>query len=86
MIEIEESTGNVYQDLGGGDACEMQTKSEAVMKLAALMEAAQMSGSEAADKLEISLEKLEEILRGRFRDVPSAAISKYLNQISVNEA
>ncbi|WP_367257228.1 XRE family transcriptional regulator [Pseudomonas sp. stari2] len=83
---MEESTGNVYQDLGVGDAFEMQTKSEAVMKLAALMETAQLSGSEAADKLEISLEKLEGMFRGRFRDIPSATISKYLNQISVNEA
>ncbi|MCX4219838.1 MULTISPECIES: XRE family transcriptional regulator [Pseudomonas] len=83
---MEESTGNVYQDLGVGDAYEMQTKAEAVMKLAALMETAQMSGIEAAEKLEISLEKLEGMLRGRFRDIPSATISKYLNQISVKEA
>lgn len=83
---MEESTGNVYQDLGVGDAYEMQAKAEAVMKFSALMETAQLSGSEAAEKLEISLEKLEDMLRGGFRDIPSATISKYLNRISVKEA
>ncbi|MFW9078049.1 XRE family transcriptional regulator [Pseudomonas sp. P2757] len=86
MIEIEESAGSVYQDLGFADASDMQAKSADVMKLATLIETAEMSATEAANRLEISLEKLEDVLRGRFRDVPAATIAKYLNQISTNQA
>lgn len=85
MIEIEESTGSVYQDLGFVDASDMQAKSADVMKLATLIETAEMSPTEAANRLEISLEKLEDMLRGRFRDAPVTTIAKYLNQISTNQ-
>ncbi|POA48174.1 transcriptional regulator [Pseudomonas sp. MPR-ANC1] len=82
MSEIEESVGNVYQDLGLENANDMLTKSSYVAKMALLIETSDVSEPEVAEKLELSLEKLQEILRGQFRDEPVHAMADYLEKIS----
>ncbi|WRH91314.1 XRE family transcriptional regulator [Pseudomonas fluorescens] len=82
MSEIEESTGNVYQDLGLEHTGEMLLKSEYATKLVSLIESSDMSESEAAQRLGIPLENLQQILRGKFREVPVTTMAEYKIKIS----
>ncbi|WLH34346.1 XRE family transcriptional regulator [Pseudomonas sp. FP2196] len=82
MSEIEESAGNVYQDLDLANADEMQMKSNCVAKLASLIEHADIGESEAANRLGLPLKNLQSIIRGQFRDEPNDTIASYLAKIS----
>ncbi|MFJ2483420.1 XRE family transcriptional regulator [Pseudomonas sp. NPDC087598] len=82
MNEIEESVGNVYQDLGLENADDMLTKSSYVAKMVSLIETTDISESEVAKKIGLPLEKFQEILRGHFRDEPVHAMADYLVNIS----
>ena len=82
MSEIEESTGNVYQDLGLEHAGEMLIKSDYATKLISLIESSDVSESEAAQRLGIPLENLQQILRGKFREVPVTTMAEYKIKIS----
>jgi len=82
MSEIEESTGNVYQDLGLEHTGEMLLKSEYATKLISLIESSDVSESEAAQRLGIPLENLQQILRGKFREVPVTTMAEYKIKIS----
>ncbi|MFJ2714898.1 XRE family transcriptional regulator [Pseudomonas sp. NPDC087346] len=82
MNEIEQSEGHVYQDLDLDDAGDMLSKSEYVMKLAAVIESGHVSKADLAQRLGLNLQSLEEILHGRFRDIPVSVIAGYLNKLS----
>ncbi|TMU82063.1 hypothetical protein FGA82_04475 [Pseudomonas fluorescens] len=82
MSEIEESTDNVYQDLGLEHAGEMLIKSDYATKLISLIESSDVSESEAAQRLGIPLENLQQILRGKFREVPVTTMADYNIKIS----
>ncbi|WP_158833074.1 XRE family transcriptional regulator [Pseudomonas sp. PB103] len=83
MIGIEESTGNVYQDLGLGQAGEMQIKAGYMAELTSLSEFAGMSESETARRLEIPLERFQQIRRGKFRDLPATTVADYSRKIGL---
>ncbi|KJZ63050.1 hypothetical protein VD17_25330 [Pseudomonas fluorescens] len=57
----------------------MRAKSEYVMKIGIFLETGRLSKTEAAQKLGLSQEELNEMLRGKFRDLTVAKISEYLN-------
>ncbi|MBV4476516.1 XRE family transcriptional regulator [Pseudomonas botevensis] len=82
MIKIEESERDVYQSLELADAEDMRGKSERVSQLAELIKTLGTCEAEAARKLELSLVKLKEILRGKFREVPIITIEHYINRLS----
>ena len=79
MSEINGSDSCVYEALGYPDAGEMRAKSEYVMKIGIFLESGRLSKTEAAQKLGLSQEELNEMLRGKFRDLTVAKISEYLN-------
>ncbi|WP_309677646.1 XRE family transcriptional regulator [Pseudomonas sp.] len=79
MSEVNGSDSCVYEALGNPDAGEMRGKSEYVMKIGIFLETGRLSKTEAAQKLGLSQEKLNEMLRGKFRDLTVAEISEYLN-------
>jgi predicted XRE-type DNA-binding protein len=79
MIEVDGSANCVYEALGYPDAGEMRAKSEYVMKIGILLETGRLDKTEAAQKLGLSDKELNEMLRGKFRDVTVAKISEYLN-------
>lgn len=81
MNEIDDGDNCVYQALGIPDAGDMRTKSECVMKIGILLESGQLSKTGAAQKLGMSIEELNEILRGKFRDLSVAKISGFLEQL-----
>ncbi|WP_082555799.1 XRE family transcriptional regulator [Pseudomonas sp. Root329] len=79
MSEVNGSDSCVYEVLGYPDAGEMRAKSEYVMKIGIFLETGRLSKTEAAQKLGLSQKELNEMLRGKFRDLTVAKISEYLD-------
>ncbi len=69
MIEIEQSTGNVYTDLGIADADEMIIKAQLATKIGEIIKDRKWSQQQAADVLRITQPKLSKMLRGQFRGI-----------------
>ena len=69
MIEIEESTGNVYAGLGMEDADEMMVKAQLATKIGEIIDGRNWSQQQAAEVLGISQPKLSKMLRGQFRGI-----------------
>jgi predicted XRE-type DNA-binding protein len=72
MIEIEESSGNVYADLGMADAGEMIVKAQLATKIGEIIKGRKWSQQQAADVLGIPQSKLSKMLRGQFRGISEA--------------
>jgi len=72
MIEIEESTGNVYSDLGGADAEEMLIKAQLATKIGEIITGRKWSQQQAAKVLGMTQPKLSKMLRGQFRGISEA--------------
>ena len=72
MIEIEESTGNVYADLGAADADEMIIKAQLATKIGEIVKGRKWSQRQAADVLGLTQPKLSKMLRGQFRGISEA--------------
>jgi len=66
-VEVEKGTGNVYADLGYGDAEEMLIKAQLVTKIAEIIKRKGLTQTQAADLLGMPQPKLSNLLRGRFR-------------------
>ena len=72
MIEFEESTGNVYADLGNEDAAKMLVKAQLVTKIGEIIKARKWTQQEASDVLGLTQPKLSKMLRGQFRGISEA--------------
>ena len=66
-VEVEVGTGNVYADLGYGDADEMLIKARLVTKIAEIIKSKGLTQTQAAELLGMPQPKLSNLLRGRFR-------------------
>ncbi|MBE0440432.1 MAG: XRE family transcriptional regulator [Gammaproteobacteria bacterium] len=69
MNEIEESTGNVYADLGMDDADEMIVKAQLATKIGEIINSRKLSQQQAAEVLGITQPKVSKMLRGQFRGI-----------------
>jgi predicted XRE-type DNA-binding protein len=69
MTEIEESTGNVYADLGFVDAAEMVVKAQLATKIGEIIKSKKWSQQQAAEVLGMPQPKLSKMLRGQFRGI-----------------
>ncbi|UVK97530.1 helix-turn-helix domain-containing protein [Pseudomonas sp. B21-048] len=54
-----------------------RAKAEHIMKIGLLLETGRLSKTEAAQRLGLSQEELDELLRGKFNDLTVAKISEY---------
>jgi len=72
MIEFEESTGNVYADIGQKDAAEMLVKAQLATKIGEIIKTRKWTQQEASDVLGLSQPKLSKMLRGQFRGISEA--------------
>ncbi len=75
---IEESTGNVYTDLGIDDAEEMLIKAQLATKIGEIIKSHHWTQKQAAEILEIPQPKLSNMLRGQFRGISDAKMMEYL--------
>lgn len=66
-VEVEMGTGNVYADLGYGDADEMVIKAQLVTKIAEIIKRKGLTQTQAAQLLGMPQPKLSNLLHGRFR-------------------
>ena len=66
-VEVETGSGNVYADLGYGDADEMLIKAQLVTKIAEIIKRKGLTQTNAARLLGMPQPKLSNLLRGRFR-------------------
>jgi len=69
MIEIEESSGNVYADLGMADADEMIVKAQLATKIGEIIKDHKWTQKQAAEILGITQPKLSNMLCGQFRGI-----------------
>lgn len=84
MIEIEESTGNVYADLDMADAEEMIVKAQLATKIGEIIKKRKWSQQQAADVLGIPQSKLSKMLRGQFRGISEAKMLDCLTRLGRN--
>jgi predicted XRE-type DNA-binding protein len=66
-VEVEMGTGNVYADLGYGDADEMLIKAQLVTKIGEIIKRKGLTQTQAAQLLGMPQPKLSNLLSGRFR-------------------
>ncbi len=66
-VGAEKGSGNVYADLGYGDAGEMLIKAQLVSEIAEIIKRKSLTQTQAADLLGMPQPKLSNLLRGRFR-------------------
>ena len=66
-VDVDLGTGNVYADLGYGDADEMLIKAQLVSKIAEIIKRKGLNQTEAAHLLGMPQPKLSNLLSGRFR-------------------
>lgn len=81
MVEIEESSGNVYADLGGPDAEEMLVKAQLASKIGDIIKRRKWSQQQAAEVLGVSQSKLSKMLRGQFRGVSEVKMLDCLTRL-----
>ena len=71
-VEIIESSGNVYADMGYADAGEMQRKSQLAAEITRVIKTRRWTQVQAAEMLGIDQSKVSRITRGQFRGVSEA--------------
>ena len=81
MTDIEESSGNVYADLGMPDAEEMQVKAQLATKIGEIIKRRNWSQQQAAKVLGVPQPKLSKMLRGQFRGISEAKMLECLTRL-----
>lgn len=81
MIEIEEGSGNVYEDLQMPDAEAMHVKARLASKIGDIIRHRHLTQQAAAEILGIPQPKLSGLLRGQFRGVSEAKMIECLNRL-----
>ena len=66
-VEVQMGTGNVYADLGYGDADEMLIRAQLVTKIGEIIKRKGLTQTQAAQLLGMPQPKLSNLLSGRFR-------------------
>ncbi|OXC71704.1 helix-turn-helix domain-containing protein [Caballeronia sordidicola] len=81
MTDYEESSGNVYSDLGSADAEEMLVKAQLASKIGEIIKGRRWTQQQAAEVLGMTQPKLSNLLRGQFRGVSEAKMLECLAKL-----
>jgi len=81
MIEIEEGSSNVYEDIGSRDATEMRIKAQLAGKIGTIIKARHLTQAQAAEILGISQPKVSDMLRGKFRGISESKMMDCLSRL-----
>ena len=81
MIEIEESSGNIYADLEMPNADEMLIKAQLAAKIAEIIKDRRWTQQEAADVLGMTQPKLSRMLQGQFRGISEIKMLECLTKL-----
>ena len=80
-VEVEMGTGNVYADLGYGDADEMLIKAQLVTKIGEIIKRKGLTQTQAAQLLGMPQPKLSNLLSGRFRGISERRLIDCLTKL-----
>lgn len=80
-IEIEESTGNVFADLGLPDADERMAKADLSIAICRIIETRGLTQREAADILGASQPDVSDLKHGRLSGFSMGRLYRYLNAL-----
>ena len=81
MIDMEESSGNVYADLGLPDAEEMLVKARLASSMASIIKHRHLTQLQAAEILGMPQAKISNLLRGNFRGISETKMLNCLNKL-----
>ena len=84
MIDIEKSSGNVYEDLQTKNADVMHVKACLASKIGEIIQNRNMTQQQASEVLGISQPKLSGLLRGHFRGISETKMIECLNRLGSN--
>jgi predicted XRE-type DNA-binding protein len=80
-IEIETSSGNVFQDLGLPDAEQLQIKSGLVIEITRALRRLGLTQEEAGRRMGISQAKVSGLMRGGFSNLSECKLMECLNRL-----
>lgn len=78
---VEESSGNVFADLGYPNAEEALTKSRLAQQIAEIIEKRHLTQAQAATLLGIDQPKISKLLRGQLREFSTDRLFRFLNAL-----
>ena len=84
-IEVEESSGNVFADIGHPNPEEALAKSRLAQRIAELIEEQNLTQVQAATLLGIDQPKVSKLIRGQLREFSTERLFRFLNQFSLLE-
>lgn len=79
-VPIEIGSGNVYADLGYPDAEEMLVKAGLVHQIQQAIDDLGLTQQQAAEQMNVPEAWLSGLLDGKFRNIDTSTITKYLAQ------
>lgn len=80
-LDYQESSGNVFADLGKEDADEALAKSELARQIAKLIKQKKLTQKQAAEILHIDQPKISSLIRGKLRSFSLERLIRFLNEL-----
>lgn len=80
-IKVQSSSGNVFADLGLANADELLIKAELVRQISNLIEAKNLTQTEAAKLIGIDQPKVSALLNGKLSGFSTERLFKFLNAL-----
>lgn len=85
-MKTEDSSGNVYADIGVANPEEMLRKAQVVAQISEVICCSEDQILRAADIIGLSKTQLKELLRGQFQDYREVDLKEYLEKLHQNES
>jgi predicted XRE-type DNA-binding protein len=79
--QVEDSTGNVFEDMELPDAETRLAKSRLAQRISQLIKAQKLSQTEAAGKLGIDQPKISALVRGRLKDFSTERLMRFITAL-----
>jgi len=83
-VEILESSGNIYADLGIEDAARLKIKSDLVIQIIKAMKRLGLTQDQAAKRMGISQPKVSGMIRGDFSNLSERKLMDCLARLGFN--
>jgi predicted XRE-type DNA-binding protein len=80
-VSVQESTGNVYADLGLADSEDMLVKAQLVTKIAEIINKRGLTQERAAEILGLTQPKVSRLLKGQFRGISERRLLECLTHL-----
>lgn len=75
------SSGNVFKDLGFENPEEMILKAQLVREISSAIKEKGLTLQQTSEVLDLNIQRVSDLLKGRFRDHPIEHLFKYMNAL-----